>query len=99
MPLVARTRDIAAQINRLRARQISFARHCRTQAALVRTSAEHSKSSEVRETMLALALNYEQIADSVEQYTRRFLQTSADAGWVTNWKSPSQTTRRGRQSG
>jgi hypothetical protein len=71
MYYVARARHIDAQIDRLLARQISYARYCRTRAVAVRESAEGVQFSEIRATILRLALSYEQIADSVEQCIRR----------------------------
>jgi hypothetical protein len=93
MDVVARTRDIEAQIKRLRARQISLARYCRTQAEVVRKNAAQSKSPELHQSMLALAMHYEQIADSVEQYIRRLSQTYAEVGWSI---SPPKTRRHRR---
>jgi hypothetical protein len=71
MYFAARARHIDAQIDRLLARQISYARYCRTRAAAVRESAEGIQFPEIRATMLTLALSYERIADSVEQCIRR----------------------------
>jgi hypothetical protein len=71
-----RAYDIEAQINHLRARQISVARYCRAQAAAVRNRAAQSKSPTIQAKMFALALRYEQIADSVEHYLRRLSETS-----------------------
>jgi hypothetical protein len=66
MDSTAQAHRIEAQIDQLMARQIGYARYCRTRAAAVRGSAEQIKFPELRATMLTLALSYERIARSVE---------------------------------
>jgi len=71
MDSTAQAHHIEAQIDQLMARQIGYARHCRTRAAAVRESAEQITFPELRATMLTIALSYERIARSVEQCIRR----------------------------
>ena len=75
MDSTAQAHRIEAQIDQLMARQIGYARYCRTRAAAVRESAEQIKFPELRATMLKLALTYERIARSVEQwYSSTYVQ-------------------------
>jgi hypothetical protein len=76
MHFAARARHIDAQIDQLLARQMSYARYCRTRAADVRESAERIQFAELRATMLTLALSYDEIADSVEQCIRRLAENA-----------------------
>jgi len=78
MHFVSRARHIEAQIDQLLARQIGYARYCRTRATDVRESAERIQFPELRATMLRLALSYEQIADSVEQCIRRLADNAGE---------------------
>ena len=71
MHFPARARHMDALIDQLMARQMSYARHCRTRAAAVRENAERIQFPEIRATMLTLALSYEQIADTLEQCIQR----------------------------
>jgi hypothetical protein len=78
MDSTAQAHRIEAQIDQLMARQIGYARYCRTRAAAVRGSAEQIKFPELRATMLTLALSYERIARSVEQCIRRLMCNSGN---------------------
>jgi hypothetical protein len=100
MHFIALARHLETQIERLMARQISYARYCRTRAAAVRESAEKITFPELQATLLRLALSYERIADSVELCIRRLADNAGKpkAFFFDLGNSASQKTRRGRRA-
>ena len=78
MHFVALARHLETQIEQLMARQISYARYCRTRAAAVRESAEKITFPELQATLLRLALSHERIGDSVELCIRRLADNAGN---------------------